>query len=89
MAQMMEQAQKALKFCVNSLNKNDRFGLIKFGSEVTAFEDKLLPAGKDNIKDAREWVDEIVAVGTPEGVDGEADLKYVGQAAKTIAQTMK
>jgi len=31
----------------------------------------------------------FIAVGTPEGVDSEADLKYVGQAAKTIAQTMK
>ncbi len=31
----------------------------------------------------------FIAVGTPEGVDGEADLKYVGQAAKSIAQTMK
>jgi UDPglucose 6-dehydrogenase len=31
----------------------------------------------------------FIAVGTPEGVDGEADLKYVGQAAKTIAYTMK
>lgn len=31
----------------------------------------------------------FIAVGTPEGVDGEADLQYVGQAAQTIAQTMK
>jgi UDPglucose 6-dehydrogenase len=31
----------------------------------------------------------FIAVGTPEGVDGEADLKYVGGAAKTIAQTMR
>ncbi len=31
----------------------------------------------------------FIAVATPEGVDGEADLKYVGQAAKTVAQTMK
>ncbi len=38
------------------------------------------------LKDA-EFV--FIAVGTPEGVDGEADLKYVGQAAKTIAETMK
>ena len=38
------------------------------------------------LKDA-EYV--FIAVGTPEGVDGEADLKYVGQAAKTIAETMK
>ncbi len=31
----------------------------------------------------------FIAVGTPEGVDGEADLKYVGQAAKTVAETMQ
>ena len=31
----------------------------------------------------------FIAVGTPEGVDGEADLQYVGQAAETIAKTMK
>ena len=30
----------------------------------------------------------FIAVGTPEGVDGEADLQYIGQAAQTIAQTM-
>jgi UDPglucose 6-dehydrogenase len=31
----------------------------------------------------------FIAVGTPEGVDGEADLQYVGQAAETIAKTMR
>ncbi len=30
----------------------------------------------------------FIAVGTPEGVDGEADLQYVRQAAETIAQNM-
>lgn len=30
----------------------------------------------------------FIAVGTPEGVDGEADLKYVGMAAESIAKTM-
>jgi UDPglucose 6-dehydrogenase len=30
----------------------------------------------------------FIAVGTPEGVDGEADLQYVRQAAEAIAQTM-
>jgi UDPglucose 6-dehydrogenase len=37
------------------------------------------------IKDA-EFV--FVCVGTPSGVDGEADLKYVEQAARSIAQEM-
>ncbi len=30
----------------------------------------------------------FICVGTPEGVDGEADLKYVRSAAETIAKTM-
>ena len=30
----------------------------------------------------------FIAVGTPSGVDGEADLQYVRMAAETIAQTM-
>jgi UDPglucose 6-dehydrogenase len=30
----------------------------------------------------------FIAVGTPEGVDGEADLKYVRAAAEMVAQTM-
>jgi UDPglucose 6-dehydrogenase len=39
----------------------------------------------DALKDA-EFV--FIAVGTPEGVDGEADLQYVRMAAETIAQEM-
>lgn len=40
---------------------------------------------EEALKDA-EFV--FIAVGTPEGVDGEADLKYVRMAAETIAKTM-
>jgi UDPglucose 6-dehydrogenase len=39
----------------------------------------------DALKDA-EFV--FIAVGTPEGVDGEADLKYVRMAAESLAKTM-
>lgn len=31
----------------------------------------------------------FIAVGTPSGVDGEADLRYVAESAKTIARHMK
>jgi UDPglucose 6-dehydrogenase len=31
----------------------------------------------------------FIAVGTPEGVDGEADLRYVRMAARSIAEAMK
>ncbi len=40
---------------------------------------------KEALKDA-EFV--FIAVGTPEGVDGEADLQYVRMAAETIAKEM-
>lgn len=39
----------------------------------------------EGLKDA-EFV--FICVGTPSGVDGEADLRYVRQSAETIAQTM-
>ena len=39
----------------------------------------------DGLRDA-EFV--FIAVGTPSGVDGEADLQYVRAAAETIAETM-
>ena len=31
----------------------------------------------------------FIAVGTPSGVDGEADLRYVASAARTVAETMQ
>jgi len=40
---------------------------------------------EEGIRDA-EFV--FIAVGTPEGVDGEADLKYVRMAAESIAEVM-
>jgi UDPglucose 6-dehydrogenase len=40
---------------------------------------------EEGLKDA-EFV--FICVGTPQGVDGEADLKYVRSAAETIAKTM-
>ncbi len=41
---------------------------------------------EDALKDA-EFV--FIAVGTPSGVDGEADLRYVAAAARSIAETME
>ncbi|GAB4326991.1 MAG: UDP-glucose/GDP-mannose dehydrogenase family protein [Phototrophicales bacterium] len=46
---------------------------------------KFTTSYAEGLKDA-EFV--FICVGTPEGVDGEADLKYVRAAAETIAKTM-
>jgi UDPglucose 6-dehydrogenase len=56
------------------VERNVKAGRLKF---TTSYEEGLTNA---------EFV--FICVGTPEGVDGEADLKYVRKAAETIAKTM-
>lgn len=56
------------------VERNVRAGRLSF---TTSYEDGLAGA---------EFV--FIAVGTPSGVDGEADLRYVRMAAETIATTM-
>ena len=57
----MEQARKALKFCLGQLKEDDRFGIIKFSTTVAPFRDKLVPAGKDYVELTRQaylkWLD--------------------------------
>lgn len=52
---------------------------------VTAGRLRFTNSYAEGLKEA-EFV--FIAVGTPEGVDGEADLQYVRQAAVAIAQSM-
>ncbi len=57
------------------VDRNVRAGRLSF---TTSYADALAES---------EFV--FIAVGTPEGVDGEADLKYVRMAAESIAETMQ
>jgi Ca-activated chloride channel family protein len=59
----MEQARKALKYCLANLTARDRFGLIGFATTVNPYEDKLLPASADQLKRAHKWVDDLEATG--------------------------
>ncbi len=58
----IEQAKKALRFCVNSLNDGDRFNLILFNTDVEPFSDKLVSV-KQERKNALAFVDDIVGNG--------------------------
>lgn len=55
----MAQAKKALKFCLNSLNGDDRFALVSFATVVSTFEETLKTANKDNLERAEKWVDDL------------------------------
>jgi Ca-activated chloride channel family protein len=60
----MEQARKALHFCLDQLAPQDRFAVMGFATAVNKFADRLAPASsKEQIRQAGKWVDELEANG--------------------------
>ncbi|MEJ2055850.1 MAG: VWA domain-containing protein, partial [Calditrichaceae bacterium] len=59
----IEQAREALKFCVNGLNKEDRFEIITFSSSINNFQRELKQAGQDEIENARYFINNLDANG--------------------------
>jgi Ca-activated chloride channel family protein len=59
----LEQAKKALKFCLNNLGPKDRFGMIEFSAKVNKYKDTLLEGSNDNLTVAKKWVDNLQATG--------------------------
>ncbi len=57
------QAKEALKFCVNSLNKGDRFGIISFSTDIEELDESLLRANKKNVEDAIRFISKIKSRG--------------------------
>jgi Ca-activated chloride channel family protein len=58
------QAKAALKFCLNNLGPQDRFGLIHFATTVDRHTPGLVKAGAAQIRRAQQWVDGLEAVGS-------------------------
>jgi Ca-activated chloride channel family protein len=59
----LEQAKKALRFCIENLNDQDRFEVIRFSTETELLFEKLSPATKDNRARANEFVDGLKPIG--------------------------
>jgi Ca-activated chloride channel family protein len=59
----MTQARNALKYCLENLTPDDRFGLMNFATTVNKYTDNLLPATKENLLAARKWVEKLEATG--------------------------
>ena len=59
----MEQAKKALRFCIANLNRGDRFDIIRFSTEAEALFDQLAPADKDNRRRADAFIEDLQAIG--------------------------
>src|ERR1051326_4575845 len=59
----LEQAKKALKFCVENLNDGDRFEIIRFSTEVEPLFDNLVEANKSNRSKAEEFIKDLKPIG--------------------------
>jgi Ca-activated chloride channel family protein len=59
----IDQAKKALKFCVNSLNPEDRFDIVRFSTEAEPLFKSLSDAGAEKQKKALAFVDDLRAAG--------------------------
>jgi len=68
----IEQARKSLKFCLDNLNKDDRFNVISFSTESRPFQPKLVSAA-DHVNAARQHVDQLKAIGGTNINDALAD----------------
>jgi len=59
----LEQAKKALKFCVENLNEGDRFEILRFSTEVESLFDNLVEASKSNRTKAEEFIKDLKPIG--------------------------
>jgi len=59
----LEQAKKALQFCVENLKASDRFEIIRFSTEVEPLFDKLVDANPRNRDRAEEFIKDLKPIG--------------------------
>ncbi len=59
----MKQAKQALLYCINNLNKEDGFDIVRFSTEAYALFGRTEPASESNIKKAEKFIKELNAVG--------------------------
>ena len=59
----MDQAKRALKYCLDNLGDRDRFAVINFSTTVNRYRDGLVETNKDQIASAKRWVDTLEAQG--------------------------
>ena len=59
----IEQARRALTFCVNSLNEGDRFNIVQFATTVNVYRNALVEVTPDAIKAARDYIAGLEATG--------------------------
>ncbi len=75
----LNQARAAMRYCVDHLNAEDRFEVIRFSTEAEAVFGELVPADANHRDKARQFLDEVSAIG------GTAIEEALTLAMKTAA----
>jgi Ca-activated chloride channel family protein len=79
----IEQAKKALLFCVNNLNAEDRFEVVRFSTESESLFGSLQPADAQNVKRATDFVKDLKGNGGTAIADALAKARDLGQKRAT------
>jgi len=59
----LQQAKKALAFCVENLNDGDRFEILRFATEVESLFDQLRDASQQNRSQAQKFIESLKPIG--------------------------
>lgn len=73
----IEQARKALQYCVNSLSRKDRFNIVRFSTDVETFRDDLVGASKEEVEAANRFIEKFAA-------RGGTDINYALEKALSL-----
>ncbi len=76
----IEQARAALDYCIQHLDRTDRFNIVTFGTDVKTFRTDLVGATPANIQGARAFVEDVVAHGQT-NIAGALRQALTGKAA--------
>jgi Ca-activated chloride channel family protein len=68
----MEQGKKALKHCLDNLNPVDRFAVLNFSTAVGRYREQLVESSREQIDNAKRWVDNLRTSGGTAIDDGLA-----------------
>src|SRR4051812_43712717 len=84
----LQQAQKALRFCVENLNAEDRFEIVRFSTEAEPLFNSLVAADADHRKRANEFIDNFKPIGGTAIADAlQAGLKVRSDTLASPART--
>ena len=84
----LEQAKAALQQALGTLAANDRFRVIAFSGAVRSFREGPVPATRDNLADAREFVDGLAAEGGTNLAGALAAALDIPADAERLAQVV-